>query len=389
MKNAEFTPPRAKPSIKVEVDSFVPEATCYSDLLKKTKELYDCFADQLSKQIFSEKFLWSATKEHESLSRLATLSLPQCIDNHGVIYPRNFSHFTKDDTIVIYCTHLAGEVVWKELKDTPHKQLLFCDQNYATLGTFMGVPVISPQELVEKHKKSKIIITSNNANTVVLRFLKEHEFEHYFTYFYEKQYFDDILSFTEEEVFCDCGVLDGETSIQFAEKVQGKYKKLHLFEPDSANRKKTQENMLASQLKNYEIHPVGVWNKQEELQFVMLGGASTLVESNRSDVLEKLSKDTVIEIVPVDTLDHIFAETPQEELPTYIKMDIEGAELQALQGAKAIIQKAKPKLAISVYHKDEDIVTLLLLIKHLHSDYQFYLRHYSNSFNETILYAIP
>lgn len=80
-----------------------------------------------------------------------------------------------------------------------------------------------------------------------------------------------------------------------------------------------------------------------------------------------------------------------EESPkvTFIKMDIEGAELESLKGAQKVIQRDKPKLAICIYHKPEDMVELPLYIKELVPEYKFYIRHHSNFINETVLYAIP
>ena len=72
---------------------------------------------------------------------------------------------------------------------------------------------------------------------------------------------------------------------------------------------------------------------------------------------------------------------------TFIKMDIEGAEYEALKGAERIIREQKPKLAICVYHKPEDIWELPELILEFNESYKFYLRHYSYQDNETVLYA--
>jgi hypothetical protein len=69
-------------------------------------------------------------------------------------------------------------------------------------------------------------------------------------------------------------------------------------------------------------------------------------------------------------------------------MDIEGAELESLKGAAQIIRKNKPKLAISAYHRLEDVYTLPELIKSYRDDYKFYLRHYTNSTNELVIYAV-
>ena len=68
-------------------------------------------------------------------------------------------------------------------------------------------------------------------------------------------------------------------------------------------------------------------------------------------------------------------------------MDVEGEEYEALKGAARIIEEQKPKLAISVYHKNEDIFLIPQLLLELRKDYKFYLRHYSLVTNETVLYA--
>jgi len=70
-----------------------------------------------------------------------------------------------------------------------------------------------------------------------------------------------------------------------------------------------------------------------------------------------------------------------------VKMDIEGSEYNAIIGAKETIYKNSPKLAISVYHRRNDLFTLPLLIHEIEPKYRLYLRHHSNSFRETLLYA--
>lgn len=70
-------------------------------------------------------------------------------------------------------------------------------------------------------------------------------------------------------------------------------------------------------------------------------------------------------------------------------MDVEGAELNALKGAKKVIETNRPKLAISIYHSNEE---LLAIPEYLHStlvDYSFYVRHHSLNWQDTVLYAIP
>lgn len=74
---------------------------------------------------------------------------------------------------------------------------------------------------------------------------------------------------------------------------------------------------------------------------------------------------------------------------SFIKMDIEGADLEALKGCQNTIRRYHPKLAISVYHKPEDIIEIPCYIKELVPEYRLYLRHYGNGDTETVLYALP
>lgn len=79
----------------------------------------------------------------------------------------------------------------------------------------------------------------------------------------------------------------------------------------------------------------------------------------------------------------------RNEKVTFIKMDIEGAELETLKGASRLIAEQKPKLAVCVYHKPEDIFTIPEYLRTLNPDYKFYLRYYTFAEWDTVLYAIP
>ena len=77
----------------------------------------------------------------------------------------------------------------------------------------------------------------------------------------------------------------------------------------------------------------------------------------------------------------------KDERVTFIKMDIEGAELKSLMGARNTIIKNHPRLAICAYHKPEDLYELPGYILSLVPEYKFLLRHYCTSQYETVLYA--
>jgi hypothetical protein len=73
---------------------------------------------------------------------------------------------------------------------------------------------------------------------------------------------------------------------------------------------------------------------------------------------------------------------------TFLKMDVEGAELKTLYGAEEIIKRCRPKMAICIYHRAEDLWTIPQYVLSLHSDYRFYVRSYHPSSAETVLYAL-
>ena len=72
---------------------------------------------------------------------------------------------------------------------------------------------------------------------------------------------------------------------------------------------------------------------------------------------------------------------------SFIKLDVEGAEEAALLGAEQTIKQYKPRLAISIYHKEFDFVTIPLLLLQMNPQYQFAMRHYTTCPFETILYV--
>lgn len=115
----------------------------------------------------------------------------------------------------------------------------------------------------------------------------------------------------------------------------------------------------------------GLWDKKATLRFVAISNGSSKVAEDGVQQIDVVSLDDVV-----------------HDKVTFIKLDVEGSEYKALLGASKIIQNDKPKLAISVYHKPEDIWELPAFISSLNPEYSFYLRHYSTAASETVLYAI-
>ncbi|TCL36126.1 FkbM family methyltransferase [Anaerospora hongkongensis] len=186
---------------------------------------------------------------------------------------------------------------------------------------------------------------------------------------YANQYFEPgIIHLTESEVFVDCGFYTGDTAETFIRQTKGRYQHIYGFEPDSINIEKC--NLDRDKI---SLIQQGVWSEETILRFTTSTSFGTM--SAVGDIE-----------IPVTSLDSFFVN--KQDIPTFIKMDIEGSEKQALLGAAHIIKKHKPKLALCVYHKLEDLYELPRIIKDLRPDYQFYLRHYSDCYVETVLYAI-
>lgn len=187
----------------------------------------------------------------------------------------------------------------------------------------------------------------------------------------KKTYFDsEIVKLGPEEVFVDCGGYTGDTTADFIRFQNNNYKKIYIIEPDSELLEIAKNDL--TKYSNIKYCNFGVGDKNEQLKFNSHG-------SSGSGTIDEMG-ESFINIVKLD--DFIV------DKPTYIKMDIEGAELNALKGAQQLIKNYTPKLAISVYHKLRDIYEIVEWVDSLELGYKFYLRHYSNSYDDTILYCV-
>jgi FkbM family methyltransferase len=89
--------------------------------------------------------------------------------------------------------------------------------------------------------------------------------------------------------------------------------------------------------------------------------------------------------IPVHTIDRFLAEKAS---PTFIKMDIEAMEPEAMRGAEQTVRASAPTLAICVYHRPEHLWEIPRMVRDWRSDYRLYLRHYSTNMSETVMFAI-
>jgi FkbM family methyltransferase len=148
-----------------------------------------------------------------------------------------------------------------------------------------------------------------------------------------------------------------------------------LFEPDMRNMKVLRNRLELLNLGTLECHPLGAWSETRTLKFSASGNAAAALSG---------VGDISINVVALDDF------IPFDYSPNFVKMDIEGAEMQALEGMTSLIENHRPHLAISVYHKPSDLWTIgNFLRQRFPNFYNFYLRMYGEQTFDTILYAVP
>jgi len=188
----------------------------------------------------------------------------------------------------------------------------------------------------------------------------------------EDQYFIKELNLGKDEVFIDCGAFIGDTIDPFLSRCK-EYRRIIAFEPDSNNFEKLR-NKYGNNSKITLIN-TAVNDKDGEVLFLANGSLSSkMVEAGHNDI--------VTNTISAKSIDNLGLEKV-----SFIKMDIEGAELNALKGAEKTILRDKPKLAICIYHSDEDMIRIAEYIRNLIPEYKLYIRHYG-FITETVLYAI-
>lgn len=186
---------------------------------------------------------------------------------------------------------------------------------------------------------------------------------------YSRQYFDEeLIEFSADDIFVDLGAFDGDTVEKYIQFSGGSYTKIYLFEPDDNLIKRAVTRLSGCQ--SIAFIQAGAYSSDGELKFA----ASGRTNGSLSEVGELT--------IPIRKLDSVVTERP-----TLIKIDIEGAEEHALRGAANLLQTARPKLAIAAYHFASDLWQLVHVVREINPSYKFYLRHYSETGLESVIYA--
>ncbi len=180
--------------------------------------------------------------------------------------------------------------------------------------------------------------------------------EYLFSTFADKTaVYRDILKLSNDEIIVDLGAYDGDTIREFTDYTNGKYRHIYALEPDAKSFKKLKRN--TQDMADIDIFNMGAWNKRD-----------TLIFDTQASRGSRLSGSGIsVEVSDIDSL--------IDSTVTMIKMDIEGSELKALEGAESTIKKYLPKLYVCAYHRNEDLFTLPIKILEINPDYRLFFRH--------------
>ena len=246
--------------------------------------------------------------------------------------------FPQDNTFRFFLTapqHLSSHVdaaskFYEVLKDDKSKQVFINTLNFRLTGDYAACPTPEP----------------------------------------ERQYAPlDIPSWPQQLRMIDCGAYNGDT-LSLYQQYGYQFEAVCAFEPDDRNYQQLTKNH--SHLPALFV-PCGVADTAKQVGFNQGAGEASRIDANGSTTVQMVSIDEML---------------PQWR-PNHIKMDIEGGESAAIQGAQNTIRQYKPGLAISAYHLPADLWQLGLLIQAIAPVYDFYLRSHAYSSFDTVLYAMP
>lgn len=197
----------------------------------------------------------------------------------------------------------------------------------------------------------------------------------------DNQYFakKDFKLRNSKEIFVDCGAYVGDTVEQYLYMKEGVFGKIYAFEPDLGN-----ADALSKRVERLK----GEWNIAENRIHIINGAVGKedgrlFVTNDVGGLAAKVTGTVSDNEIQVYEIDSFFKDIPVG----FLKADVEGCELDILEGAAATIKKHKPLLAICIYHQSSDLYKIPMFIKRLNEDYQIDIAHHYYNYTETVLYA--
>lgn len=188
------------------------------------------------------------------------------------------------------------------------------------------------------------------------------------------QYFQSFVPDRLYRSFVDGGAYVGDTLGVFRHRFGDDFDAYYAFEPNPRNFAALERQPRDPRVRLFQI---GLAGREADL-FITPG----VVASGARVVAEEVNGAGALR---VNALDNVLA----NQAVSFIKLDVEGAELDALKGARGIIETQRPALAVCVYHRPDHLWEIPRWIKEVGAGYRLYLRHHSDHDYETVCYAVP
>jgi FkbM family methyltransferase len=180
-----------------------------------------------------------------------------------------------------------------------------------------------------------------------------------------------------DTTFVDCGAYDGDSIRAFLTFQSNEFRSIYAFEPDAGNCNRMRayvDTLGAGVAGRIHIFNAGVGARRETLRFSAAGNMSSSF-----DALGELE----VSVLPLDEV------IPSDDSQLYLKFDVEGAEWEALKGCAQLLTSKRPLVALSAYHRPDDLWQLPLYLNRLNLDYAFFLRTHGEDGMDLVLYALP
>lgn len=332
-----------------------------------------------------ELYIWGAGRHGKEIARFSKAfykdkikafidsnpELNEC-EGYTVIHPEQLSDLNKENSVILISTDNPGKIA-----PIIEKNGFSHYYSYFWMNEFMKDYRYQPNiddEAINKFSKLLMDQKSKDLLDIIVQKRKRGDLD--YTDIKDvsspSEYFRDEFFIPEygDEVFIDGGGFDGDTVGEFILWTGGRYKKIYSFEPDTIMADKIRQK--ATHWHDVEVIEKGLWDSESVQKFTVDNSVySSNISDNGSSQITTTSIDKVL----------------NGEKCTFIKMDIEGSEMEALKGAKNTIMRYKPRLAICIYHKPDDLWRIPLLIHEMVPEYKFHIRHYGVRYFSTVLYA--
>ena len=282
----------------------------------------------------------------------------------------------KDSIILCVATGSPLEVK-KRLDDMGYTHI-----NYLSFYKYSSLDLVHPPFIIDfkkdflnnlsEYKKTFDLLSDEKSRKVFEKVINfkisfDYTFMEGFTNNHEEQYFDkDLIPNIKNISFVDGGGYVGDTLPTIIKNFPD-FKKIYCIEPNNLH--------IGIAKRNFA--------KYENIEFINCGlGSKKEMFLSDENIQNNCAHD--YQAANINTIDNLI-----QEKVDFIKMDIEGAEQDAIEGSKNTIEKYTPILAICVYHKAEDWYKIPQKVLDINSNYKIYLRHYMEGIFETVMYFIP